>query len=124
MLNKGPEKIRIEPRDGYIPVVRIESDASFSAYGLSSGKREHLFGPFKPDGRILVTRVPDGITQIEVATAKSTFWQHSLKYIPDGKEYPDPTPIEVPVGFHEPPSLRDEMRRFIREAASPGVLAC
>lgn len=115
VLTKGPEKIRIESRDGYIPVIRIEADASFSAYGLTGGKREHLFGPFKSDGRLLTTRIPDGVTQIEIATAKSTFWQWTIKYIPDGKEHLDLTPLEIPIGFQQPPSLQDEMRRFIRE---------
>lgn len=115
MLYKGPEKIRIEKRDGRVPIISIEADASFSAYGLDKGKRSLLLGPFKPDARQLRYRLAAGTDHIEVATAKSTFWQLSILYVPDGKEHLDPTPIEIPAGFDKPPSLRDEMRRFIRE---------
>lgn len=32
----------------------------------------------------------------------------------DGKEYPDPTPMAVPVGFGAPPDLMEMMRTMIR----------
>lgn len=31
-----------------------------------------------------------------------------------GQEIPDPTPIEIPSGLRRPPSIHDEMKRFIR----------
>ena len=106
MLQKGPNKIRIDERDGYIPIICIEADASFSAYGLDKGKRDLLLGPFKPDARKLRYRLPNHTHQIEVATAKSTFWQISILYQPDGKEHLDPTPIEIPAGFNQFPAPR------------------
>lgn len=30
-----------------------------------------------------------------------------------GREIPDPTPVELPVGFRHPPSLADEIRRLV-----------
>ena len=118
MLKKGPEKFTVHQETGKIPVVTIEADASFSAYGIERGKRSLLLGPFKTDARILTARIPKGIKQVEVATAKSTFWQYYVDMRSDGKEYPDPTPVEVPVDCRQPPSLREEMRRFIREEFS------
>lgn len=35
-----------------------------------------------------------------------------------GKETPDPTPVAVPVGHDRPLTLREEMRRFIRNELS------
>lgn len=35
-----------------------------------------------------------------------------------GEEVPDPTPVEVPVGFRHPPTLRETMQRLIREEVS------
>lgn len=35
-----------------------------------------------------------------------------------GREIPDPTPVEIPVGFHRPPSLREQFARFMREELS------
>ncbi len=34
------------------------------------------------------------------------------------KEYPDSTPIEVPIGYDTPLPLREEMRRFIKQELS------
>lgn len=30
------------------------------------------------------------------------------------KEYPDPTPVEMPLGFKRPPTLQEEIQRIIR----------
>lgn len=35
-----------------------------------------------------------------------------------GEEIPDPTPIEVPVDFRAPPSLVDEIKRYVRAELS------
>lgn len=34
------------------------------------------------------------------------------------KEYPDPTPVEVPLGFRRPPTLQEEISRIIRQQMS------
>lgn len=41
-----------------------------------------------------------------------------LKPCDPGKEYPDPTPIELPLDYKRPLSLREEMALMIREEAS------
>lgn len=35
-------------------------------------------------------------------------------YDGNGRQIPDPRPVEVPVGFQRPPTLQEEIRRFIR----------
>lgn len=117
-LLKGPQNVTIPPRAGFIPVISIEADASFTAYSMDGTKRETILGPFKPDQRRVIARLPIGCKRIDVATAKSTFWQLVIDYRTDGKEYPDQTPIEVPLNMKKPESLRDTMRRFIREEFS------
>jgi len=42
----------------------------------------------------------------------------STKFDSRGREICDPTPIEVPAGFHHPPSLEDRMKRYIRDELS------
>lgn len=41
-----------------------------------------------------------------------------IEFTPDGKEIPDPTPIQIPAGFKRPESLIDQMRRLIRTDVS------
>lgn len=41
-----------------------------------------------------------------------------MKYDKDGKELPDSRPVEVPLHFRRPPSLHDDMKRFIRSELS------
>lgn len=33
-------------------------------------------------------------------------------------EYPDPTPVEMPLGFKRPPTLQEEIQRIIRQQMS------
>jgi len=33
-----------------------------------------------------------------------------------GREIPDPTPVEMPLGYHRPPSLQETMARYMRSA--------
>lgn len=118
MLRKGSQKIDIEKRKGHVPFITVEADASFSAYGLSHGNRTAIFRTTSNDPRLLRQRISDDIDGIEIVTAKSTFWQFEITYRSDGKEYPDPTPLELPIDSTRPLSLREEMRRFIREEFS------
>lgn len=118
MLQKGAQKITIEPRKGFRTVIHIEADASFTAYGVVKDKRELVLGPFKADARRIRYLLPNGYSHFEVATAKSTFWQYKISYQPDGLSYPDATPVALPLNADKPLSLREEMRRFIRQEFS------
>lgn len=35
-----------------------------------------------------------------------------------GREYPDPTPVARPVNWQAPPTIQDQIRRFVREEYS------
>lgn len=39
----------------------------------------------------------------------------------DGMEYPDPTPVSVRPDLRRPPSLQEEIRRYVRQALSQQV---
>lgn len=41
----------------------------------------------------------------------------------DGKFYPDPTPVEVPLGFKRPPSIQEMIRSYVRTALSERAAA-
>lgn len=36
------------------------------------------------------------------------------RYTPDGREIPDPRPVEVPTGLRTRPTLQEEIKRYIR----------
>jgi hypothetical protein len=40
------------------------------------------------------------------------------KYDKQGREIPDPNPIELPGGFNRPPTLQEQIKRFIRAELS------
>lgn len=117
-LFKGPQKIKVTHRPGYVLDLFIQADGSFTAYTLDKGNRDTIIGPFKTESRQVRARIHPDVKYIDLATAKSTFIQIDERYIPDGKEYPDPTPIEVPIGYNRPETLQETMRRFIRDELS------
>lgn len=55
------------------------------------------------------------VSALEVRTKDDVDW-HFIKI--NSSEKPDPTPVEIPLGMDKPLTIRDEMRRFIREEIS------
>lgn len=45
------------------------------------------------------------------------------RYDERGREIPDPTPVEIPLGFRKPESLTDQIRRLIRTQLSAVAVA-
>lgn len=41
-----------------------------------------------------------------------------MKFDKEGRELPDPTPIEIPAGFKRPETLQEQIRRLVRTAIS------
>lgn len=39
------------------------------------------------------------------------------------REYPDPTPVEVPLGYRRPPTLQEEISRIVRQQMSQQAAA-
>jgi len=110
---KGPQNHQVFPGDSF----DIRSDQEVSLYGLIKGKREHVF-PIPTHMRRGFIIIPDLVTQVEVKTAKSTNYTVAIKPNNDGKEYLDQTPIEIGIDQKRPPSLQEEMKRFITEEVS------
>lgn len=109
---KGPQKISVNDRD----LVTVKCDQEFTVYGLVKGRREFILGPLQSTARILHYRLPTGVNQVEVKTAKSTNISVDIEPWVNPKEIPDDTPIEITV--EKPLTLQEEMRRFIREEVS------
>lgn len=47
------------------------------------------------------------------------FWAKGRSYVDpvSGVEYPDPTPVQIPVGFERPESIQETIRRLVRDPA-------
>lgn len=41
-----------------------------------------------------------------------------MRYDEQGRELPDPTPVEIPVGFQRPESLQEQIKRLVRTELS------
>lgn len=46
-----------------------------------------------------------------------------MKYDSKGRELPDPTPVEMPAGFHRPESLAETIQRMVRTEISQRAVA-
>lgn len=42
----------------------------------------------------------------------------AIEFTPDGREIPDPTPVEIPAGYKRPESLVDMIKRLVRNDVS------
>lgn len=49
-----------------------------------------------------------------VQAARDAVRAFQQKYNERGEEMPDPTPVEVPLGFRKPPTLHEQIKMFIR----------
>lgn len=110
----GSEKVKVTAPS----IVIIKADAGFTAYGCVSGKPCYVLGPFNNSQLLRVTIDDSDIDTIEVKTANTTKWTLEFRRLSSGKEQPDTTPIELPIGAQRPPSIREEMQRYIRETLS------
>ncbi len=113
-MYKGKKLLNVEP-----PMkVVIMSDGEFSVYGCVKGDVRSILGPVSALHRSCVIHLVEPIDGFMVAAKPSVQW--SIKYVPvtDGKEYLDSTPVELPVGYEKPLTLREDMMRFIREEVS------
>ncbi len=98
--------------------VTVRADGEFHVYRSgSNGKKGDRVGPFFSTARCFVFVVAPGELCYWIVAERSVVYELS-EVIIDHKEHPDPTPVELPVGYDHPLPLRDEMRRFIREELS------
>jgi len=107
----GAKKINVKPNQ----TVTFDSDSRLVCYGLHNGNRSEILG----SGTKFKCQSKD-FKKIEVWTLDTAFWTCSQKDNYRGNPV-DPTPMELHVE-DKPPSLRDEMREYIREILSTQAL--
>lgn len=112
-MYKGPNNHQVFPGDEF----HLSSDQEVTLFGLIKGQREHIF-PLATTARRAVVAIPNLVTEVEVKTAKSTNYTVVIKPNNDGAERLDASPIEIGIDQKRPPSLQEEMRRFITEEVS------
>ncbi len=102
--------------------IEIRSSGPFCAYAMEGKKRTIILGPINTNARILKYKLPSDIEKVFVKTEKSTEWTMAWSYY-DRSEILDETPVEMPVGYEEPETLADQMRRFIKDEVSKQAVA-
>lgn len=98
-------------------VCTVTTDGEFQVYGYDGKDLTALLGPARSTDRFVRFRIPPEVSRIEVRCKERTKWTMT-EMVVNGKEQPDPTPLEVPVGYEHPESLEDSMKRFIRSEVS------
>ncbi len=112
-MEKGSKEIK--GRAG--STIEIRSSGQFCAFGVEQRKRTLILGPINSNQRILRYKLPPDVDTIFVKAEKSVEWSVTWSYY-NPSEVLDKTPVEIPIGYHEPESLADQMRRFITEEVS------
>ena len=103
----GPAKIAVSKGS----IIRISADGDCKFHALSGSLLVDVLG----SGSALYRKLSPDVTHVEVKCSSRTKWKLSETFRTDGKEYPDQTPVELAVGLDRPLTLREEMKRFIRE---------
>ncbi len=112
-MNKGSKELRGKAGS----TITIRSSGQFCAYGMEKKVRTLILGPLNTNQRVLRYKLPPDINTVYVKAEKSTEWTIEWSFY-DHSEQPDPTPVEMPIGYQHPESLADQMRRFIRQEVS------
>lgn len=98
--------------------VHIRASGSFIVFAVGqSGQRLRILGPNNASKRSFVFLVPR-CEEVEVETENDTVWEYEVKTVPDRRERPNQTPVEIPVGVIQPESLESIMARMINERFS------
>lgn len=109
-LRQGTQRVLVSPGS----IVTVRSSETFVIYGCRGATHVALLGPATVSHRFCRFRVPDICDHIEVKVKPSVVWS-GVEERRNAKEYPDPTPVELPLGHHKPESLEDTMKRFVRD---------
>lgn len=97
--------------------VSLSFTGEFKIYGLYEGERVEILAPNNINDRAAKLTLRT-LNSIEIICGKSVDWTYDLKPMSDGKEYPDPRPVELTIAANRPLTLREEMQRFIRTEVS------
>ena len=95
--------------------VGIRSDGEFVVYGVLGDERVCILGPKSKEARVARFDLDEQISP-EVVCEDGVAWTLDVQSR-SRAEVLDNTPMEIPVDV-EPPSIRDEMREYIRTIIS------
>ena len=112
-MYKGSKEIKCHPG----AKITVRSSGQFCAYGMENNKRSLILGPMNVNARILAYKLPTEVGTVYIKTEKSTEWTLEWTFISRSEKL-DATPVEMPIGYQQPESLADQMRRFIRTEVS------
>lgn len=112
-MRKGSQEIKCKIG----ATITVRSSGPFCVYALEKKKRTMILGPISANARILRYRLPAEIHTVYVETEKKTQWSIDWSYF-SPSEHLDTTPIELPIGYQQPETLAEQMRRFIRQEVS------
>ncbi len=114
MLEKGSKLVKVSAPSRIV----VQSDGEFAVYAMEGDFKVDVLGPSSASDRICVVDLVGELDGIFVSVKPSVRWSCRFLNLTDGKEYLDPTPVEIPVGYEKPLSLKQDMMRFIREEVS------
>lgn len=87
-------------------------DCEFTLFAETPKGPMCILGPVNSSDRMCVFTVPIGCTSVRVRTSQKAL--HQLSEVPKaGKEVLDPTPVEAPLGFGQPPTLQETIERLV-----------
>ena len=113
MLEKGTKVFQFDKKQK----ISVLADGVFVIYLLKDGERESIIGPRDSNVRQINFILPNN-SSIEVVCQDLVMYSVIAKELPEDREIPDPRPLEAAISTESPLSLRDEMKRFIRQEFS------
>ena len=112
-MHKGSEKVECVVG----ATITVRSSGQFCVFAVEKNKRTLILGPVNINQRVLRYKLPPDIDTVYVKAEKTTEWTIDWTYYNHSEEL-DKTPVEMPIGYEQPETLADQMRRFIREEVS------
>ena len=109
-MRSGPSEVAVQSGS----IVHIAADHTFTVYGTDGETAVAILGPRNEMDRALKMVVPSDVRALRIKCGKQTKWTIT-ETVRQRKEVPDNTPLEVGVPIERPPSIHEEMKRFIRE---------
>lgn len=103
--------------------VKIKADEPFRAYGYKGEDLVEIYAPTTENERVAVFRTARDADILLVETRAEAHIVLEVASWLDGQEDIDPEPLEIPLGAMKPPSIFDQMKRYIRSQVSAQVHA-
>ncbi len=97
--------------------ITVRSSGQFCVFAIENKKRTLILGPINSNERILRYKLPTDIDTVFIKAEPKIEWTIEWEYY-NRSETLDNTPVEMPIGYEQPETLADQMRRFIRDEVS------